>query len=156
MQTRPLMTTIASCCLVALITAPVHAGFMLVCILPILAIWLLYSAFVIWRQPAKRKLQAIQVGLWFLVVGGVLIVHLHYFRAARSAGNVAVAAVLQYRASHGMFPPSLQVAGVRNAGWGMFYELAQGKPVLFYPATFIAFDTYAYNFKRRAWEHQAS
>ena len=156
MQIRPLITTIAGCGVAAAITAPVHAGFMLVFVVPILVVWLVYSAYVIWRRPARRKLQILQVALWLLVVGGVLLAHLHYYSAARSAGNTAVTAILQYKASHGVYPPSLRAAGLQSTGWGVSYLFDHGQPVLFYPATFIVFETCSYNFERQSWEHQAS
>ena len=156
MQIRPLITTIAGCCLLAAITTQVHGGFMLVFLLPIFAIWLIYSAFVIWRRPARRKLQAVAVGLWVFVVGGAFLAHAHYQEAARSAGNAAATAILQYKASYGVYPPSLRAAGLESTDWGVYYDFANGTPVLFYPDTFIVFDTYSYNFKQQSWEHQPS
>jgi energy-coupling factor transporter transmembrane protein EcfT len=156
MQLRPFIGTAASCAVVAFFTAQVHSGFMLIFVLPFLAIWLLYSVYVVWKHPARRITQSIKAGLWLLVVGGVLLTHWHYQKAARDAADFAASAILRYKASHGSFPKTLEAAGLKNyrKNWGVSYFLQDDRPGLFYPATFVVFDTYWYDFQHQSWVYQ--
>ncbi|QSX79388.1 hypothetical protein [Agrilutibacter solisilvae] len=157
MQLRPFIGTAVFCAVVAFLTAQVHAGFMLIFVAPILAIWLLYSIYIAVKQPARRRTQSIKAGLWLVMVGGVLLTHWHYHRAARDAADAAVGSILRYRASHGAFPESFEAAGVHGLrkDWRVMYlRRKDGRPILFYPATFVAFDKYWYDFEDRSWVYQ--
>lgn len=157
MQLRPYIGTAFLCAIVALLAAQVHSGFMLIVVAPFLLIWLLYSIYVVLKHPSRRRVQSIKVALWFIVVGGVLLSHWYYHRAARETANLAVDAILSYRANHGSFPETLDAAGVVSdnwKGWRVFYLLKDGSPSLFYPSTFVVFDTYWYDFERKSWIYQ--
>lgn len=154
MRMKPFIGTFALCGVTLFLTAPVHGGFLLVFVVPILAVGLLYSVYLIWKRPAVRRLQLVKIALWLLVIGAVCLAQRHYYRAARAAGNVVVASILQYKARHGVFPESLRAAGVEATSWHIAYILKDGRPSVFYPATFVVFDTYRYNFRQHRWELQ--
>lgn len=86
---------------------------------------------------------------------GSSLANLYYHHAAREAADNAVAAVLGYKQANGVFPESLQAAGFdARPAWRVAYAAQNGKPFLFYPAAFIAFDVYIYNFERRSWTYR--
>ncbi len=127
---------------------------MLIFVAPFLSIWLLYSTYIIWRRPANRTTQLVKIVLWSLTISGVLSLHWHYQRAVREAANAAVSTVLQYKAIHGSFPKTPEAAGLKDRTWRISYFLKNGKPYLVYPATFIVFDIYSYDFERQSWTYQ--
>jgi hypothetical protein len=157
MKIRPFIGTIVACAIVGLLTAQMHSGFLLLLFIPFFVIWLVYSVYVIWRHPAKRMTQAIKAGLWLVVIGAVLLTHWRYAKVARDAGDAAVAEIIRYKTSHGTFPATPEAAGLKpfSKSSRVRYFLEDGKPKLFYPATFVIFDTYWYDFEKQSWEYRA-
>lgn len=156
MQLRSVIGTAVFCAVVAFITAQMHGGFMLIFVAPFLTVWLAYSAYVAWKHPDRRMTQSIRAGLWVLAVGGVLLLHWHYHRAARDSADLVVAYVNHYKTNHGSFPETIDAAGLNNFRnkWRISYLMKDGKPSLFYPATFVIFDTYWYDFEHQSWVYQ--
>ncbi len=158
MTFRPLIGTIVLCAVVALLTASVHGGFMLIFVLPFLSVWLLFSAYASWKRPVERKIRAAKAGLWLTMVVGVLATHWYYHVAARQDADMVVVAVLRYQADHSKFPETLQAAGLKDepSAWRIRYLFKDGRPYLFYPVTYIVFDTYRYDFESKAWVYGAN
>jgi hypothetical protein len=156
MPLRPIIATIAACAIVAFLTWPVHGGFIVLFTLPVLAFWFPYSCYVIWRHPARRRLQTIKLCLWLIVVGGVCGLHLYYCVSARSAANDVINAVLTYKEQHGSYPPRLEVAGIalgKTGGpWRIGYVIDEKDThALVYPTTFTVFEAYIYEFEQGRW-----
>jgi hypothetical protein len=158
MPVRALVVTISGCVIFAFLTWRVRGGVMFwVAVLP-LGVWFLYSAYIIWRYPARRRLQIIQACLWLAVVGCACALHRYYYVSARAAANQIVQAVYAYKRQHGVYPERLEDAGVRlderGGRWHIGYVVGDRKThTLIYPATFMIFDSYAYEFEKGDWEY---
>lgn len=155
MQLKPLVSTILACALVAVLTAPVHAGMFLFFVVPIVCIWALVNAYLAWREPSTRRRRGMHVAIWAITLAGLFATHAYYKHVARGAAQSAAAAVTAYRITNGSYPPTLQAAGIPpDQRWRVGYVLAKDGPFLFYPSTFVPFDIYSYNFERGTWEYQ--
>ncbi len=130
-------------------------GFMIYLVAPFLLIWFLYSGFIFWKRPERRRVHAIATGIWVLAIGGIAVVHAWYHHEARKAAEGVVATVLEFRKQHGTYPPTDQAAGITPGSlsdrWGIGYVLADGAPKVFYASTFQIFGTYTYNFESGIW-----
>ena len=152
---KALLPTLTCCVVVAFFTLPVHGGFMLYLVAPFLAIWLLVCIWGAWRQPMRRPVTAVKIILWLVTIGCVVAAHVGYARSARNEAEEVVARVLEYRQRTGAYPASAEAAGLPTRGrWQVYYFLHNGAPRVFYPATFIVFDTYSYDFADQAWEYR--
>ena len=78
-------TTVLLCSVLALLTMPVHAGFMLIFLAPVFAIWVPYSFVLMWRSPASRRIQMNKLMIWTVVICS--IVSLHWFYAYSAPYN---------------------------------------------------------------------
>ena len=155
MQLKPFLSTLVACGLVALLTAQVHAGMFLIFVVPMVLVWALANAYLAWRQSSTRRERGLRFAMWVVTIAGLFATHAYYKQAARSAGQAAANAVSAYRLATGAYPPSLQAAGVPpDPRWRVGYILAKDGPYLFYPSTFVPFDTYSYSFERGTWEYQ--
>lgn len=158
MAVRPYIPTLVACALTALVSAPVHCGFVLLALSPVLAIWFIYSGIVMVRHPQRRTSQAAKLACWAGVVLVVSALHVVYYLAARQAGTDALAAVLAYKKAHGIYPQRLQDAGSdldrADADWRVVYMLDQGQPLLLYGGTLTVFETYTYDFAQQRWRYQ--
>jgi len=132
-------------------------GFMLYLIAPFLLIWFLYSGFIFWKRPERRRVHAIATGIWVLAVAGIAVVHVWYHQQARQAAESVVAAIIDFRQRHGVYPPTVQEAGITPGSvadkWGIRYSLRDGAPRVYYFSTFQVFASYGYDFQRGAWEY---
>jgi len=130
-------------------------GFMLYLVAPFLLIWFLYSGYIFWRRPERRRVHGIAAGIWLLAIGGIAVLHSWYHHQARKAAEGAVAAVVDFRKHHGAYPPTGQAVGVTPGSaadkWGISYSLRNGTPQLMYSSTFQIFGTYMYDFERGTW-----
>lgn len=125
--------------------------------LPFLVIWLVYSAFIIWRRPPRRREQSVKIAIW--VVAVVLIFQLGAYleASARSDAEQVLTKVLQYRSQHGLYPSDLRKVGLDDAEAKrrrkLFYGVNERKePVLFYASTYNPLDKYWYNFTSGQWQ----
>jgi chromate transport protein ChrA len=133
-------------------------GFMIYLIAPFLLIWLLYTVYVFWRRPQRRRIHGIATGIWLLAIAVVAGLHARYYRQARQSADAVVAAVMQYKQQHGEYPASeaalgiaIEPAGIEHAT----YLLKDGKPGVTYASTFRIFGSYSYNFETRQWDYYA-
>ncbi len=121
-------------------------------VLPFLVAGLIYCFYAAWKTPERRRLEKWKAGMWFLTVGGIASAHVYYHHAARETADTVLAAIFRYEREHGAYPENLQAVGLEaRPAWRVAYVAQDGKPFLFYPATFIVFDMYIYNFERRSW-----
>jgi len=148
-------STIILCGLTAFVASPIHAGFVLLFLVPIFIFWIPYSLFVIWRQTDRRRTQAVRLIMWVLVLTLISGVHWYYAYAARNDAQFVVRQLLLYKEQRGMFPSNLDEVGIDALAlrkrWMLHYSRDQNQPALFYATTFTAFETYSYDFKTKAW-----
>jgi len=151
-----LLGTGVACGVTALLTWPVHGGFMIWFTVPFLLYWLPRSAYVIWSDAGRRRIQIVKVGLWLSVVATTCGLHWYYARAARAAADGLIESIVAYKARTGNFPDRLQDAGIaldpRTGPWHIGYLVSEEKKhVLIYPTTFTLFEAYIYEFEEGRW-----
>ena len=130
------------------------AGFLLPLLSPFLLLWFLRLAWIAWRQPARRKVQAIKFGSVVATVAIVVFLQSNVQREAREHALQVVSAVAAYRAQHGSYPDDLAQAGLdENAlrRWRVRYISRDGQHRVTYPAVFTVFDGYSYDFDKPGW-----
>ena len=133
-------------------------GFMIYLIAPFLLIWLLYTVYVFWRRPQRRRIHGIATGIWLLAIAVVAGLHTRYYQQARQSADALVAAVMEYKQQHGEYPASEAALGIPDAASGIqhaSYHLVDGKPSVTYASTFQMFGSYTYNFETRQWDYFA-
>ena len=125
--------------------------------LPFLVIWLVYSVFIIWRHPPRRREQSVKIAIW--VVAVVLIFQLGAYleASARSNAEQVLTKVLQYRSQHGLYPSDLRKVGLDDAEEKrrrmLFYGVNERKePFLVYASIYNPLDKYGYNFTSGQWQ----
>ncbi len=122
----------------------------------LLAVWLPYSAYVILAKPGRRWVQLARVCIWtaaVCVAGGI-----HHVRAQTTRANAdeIVAAVSQYRATHGHCVRRLDEIGIssqqlKDRLGKAIYVCRDGRQAFVYSGTYGAFDRYSYDFDAHAW-----
>ena len=157
MRLGPVIAALIVCVLVALLTGQRSGGFLLFLIAPFLLLWTIYSVYVSWKHPERRRLHAILMSIWLVTIGGVALLHLYWYRAARSNAETLVRAVETYKERYGNYPQTAETVGV-NLGpeggkWRIYYSVDDGKPSLGYWDTFEIYATYDYDFDRHTWDH---
>ena len=157
---KSLRTSIFAALVIAFFGAQRHVGPILFLFILIWLLWLPYSAYLIFLKPQRRKLQVLRIVLW--VGTAVLIAGIHHirFNSDRAAADEIAAGIISYSVAHGKYPSSLAEAGLsqdalRFISPRSLYKLDdQGKPILFYESSFMAFDTISYDFETRTWVYQ--
>ena len=153
---KALVPTVLCCAGLALLTGTRSAGFMVYLAVPFLLIWLLYSLWIAWRQPMQRPITVVKIVLWVLTLSGIGALHSFYATAARQEADAVVAGVMDYQRKFGTYPKPTEITGLPVRGkWRVFYSLVDGRPHVFYPATFMVFTVYNYDFDHQAWEYCA-
>ena len=156
---RPLIPILAACAALVFLCAPVGGAFLILAAIPFLGVWLLYSGYIIWRRHEKRRVQIIRVGILTATLVGIAALHFYYYTSARAAGDYAERLVSAYKAKYGTFPDTLEEAGwklgAHGGRWRIVYQGngANKDPILMYPATWVIFDMYDYNFKTGQWAY---
>jgi hypothetical protein len=100
---------------------------MVLAAIPFLGIWLLYTGYIIWRRPEKRRVQAIRAGILTATIGAIAALHFYYYTSARAAGDYAVRLVIAYKAEHGTYPDSLEEAGWKLGAYGGRWRIVYGE-----------------------------
>ncbi|MDD3484180.1 hypothetical protein [Azovibrio restrictus] len=157
---KALLNSVLAALALTVIGVQRHAGPVLFLFIMVWPFWLPYSAYIICFKLQQRKLQVLRVVLW--VGTAVLIAGVHYIRLNldRAAADKIAARIISYSVAHGGYPASLAEAGLsldalRSISPKSLYALdGQGKPILFYESSFIAFDTISYDFETRSWAYQ--
>ena len=130
-------------------------GFMLVFSAPFLAIWFLYSGFIFWKRPERRRVHAIATGIWVLAVAGIAVVHVWYFQQGVTTVGVSSGPDGEFVFSVHHVATMDLAAGITPGStadkWGIRYDIRNGVPEVFYFSTFQIFASYSYDFKSRTW-----
>jgi hypothetical protein len=132
---------------------------------PLLLPWLLYSLYVIWRDPERRNRQEKRVGYVLTVIAALsmALVSLQFARGAY-AGRI-LRAVESYKAQHGRYPEALEQVGFKTHNengqdmgtdwWGIAYadgSIGGLSPAVFYPGP-LPFSMNTYEFDKGRWTY---
>ncbi|MBM9521238.1 hypothetical protein JWG39_15565 [Desulforhopalus vacuolatus] len=143
-----------------LFTFPMHGGFML-------GFWLLFlvpstikKLFTVFVKKKDQKQIFIQIVLWSISCAIILAHHVYLHKTtlhyAKSISNTVEAFYIK----NGKYPKTLEYAGVKTGTDNKFqihyYFINESQPALFYPATWIVFDTYSYDFKNKKWVYRSN
>ncbi len=136
-----------------------NAGFVLPLLLPVLLLWFLRVAWVAWRQPARRRAQAIKLGVIATLVVAAWLVQAHFQRETKAQAQKVVDAVLAWHARNGSYPDNLAAVGLDEQAlrrdWDVRYFNREGQRQVLYPATFTLFDSFVYDFDKPGWRFTA-
>jgi hypothetical protein len=145
--------------LAGVVTAQKHTGFLIPLFIAALLLWwaIAWSAARLVGRPSPGwRRRVLRFGLWAIALGLSGAVHAYWSQAARAQADAVASAVLAYKSRAGSFPASLEQVGLDEIrlrhDWMLGYAFADGRPSLFYAATFTMFDGYAYDFEQRRWE----
>jgi len=133
-------------------------GFLLPLLSPFLLLWFVRLAWIAWRQPARRKVQAIKFASVAATVAIVALIESNVQREAREHALQVVNTVAAYRVQHGRYPDDLAQAGLdENAlrRWRVRYISRDGRHLVTHPAVFTVFDSYSYDLDKPAWTYSA-
>lgn len=135
-----------------------HMAFMLVFVVLPLLPWLIYSTFVMVRNPAKRAVQSQKVVIWITAVSVVVGIHAYRHTATRHQAQSIANAIQAYSLHNGACPSSLEAISMTKAQLKAqlgisHYACEFGKPSLFYASTLIPFETDHYDFEKNVWQH---
>jgi len=152
-----ILATLLAAGLSVLLFAQKFLGFMVIFVALALLVWIPYSAYVAITKPDIRTSQLVRVLIWMLVVPVVFgIHHLRQERMRRDADKL-VARIDEYLRTHGHYPATVDEIGMSRPqvksmlGSPSGYFLLNGRPSLFYPATFAPFAACSYDFKAAKW-----
>jgi hypothetical protein len=152
---RKSLPTIVLWSLVTLLAAQKYGAMFAFLTLPFVVIYVLASiVFLFFRKQTLGNLGGTLavVSIAYLIVAAV---HFARFKEARHDGDEVVQKIQAYRVAHGIYPGSSLEFGVSPEQLKpLRYALAEGEPMLFYPATQMAFDVYWYNFEQSVWEYR--
>jgi len=145
--------------LVVLSGADEDAGFILTLLSPFLLLWFMRVAWVAWRQPARRRMQLIKLGVIAALVLGVSLVQVNFQRGSHAQAQKVVDAVAAYRAQHGSYPEDLAQVGLDDEAlrrdWKVRYWAREGQHRVIYAATFSVYDSFVYDFDKPGWIYSA-
>ena len=145
--------------LVVLWGAGEDTGFILTMLAPFLLLWFMRVAWVAWRQPARRRMQLIKLGVIAALVLGVSVVQVHFQRGSHAQAQKVVDAVAAYRALHGSYPDDLAQVGLDDEAlrrdWKVRYWAREGQHRVIYAATFSVYDSWVYDFDKPGWVYSA-
>ncbi len=118
-----------------------------------MAFWLPYSLVVIIRNPDRRKIQLLKVGIWILMVVTVLLVHLVRHRYARDYADSVAQRIEQFRNTQGRYPDRLEEIGMSTAELKarLVTPHYSNRPKFYYANTMVAFRMWSYDFETREW-----
>ena len=132
---------------------------MLMFLMPLVGIWALTMVFAGWKEPGRRKLEAIRVSLWLVTISAIVGTHFYYAESARSVANGVADAVVAYKEVHGVYPETIELVAPELAKpakyWRVYYDAKGQEPGLIYPVTWAVFDTFVFNFTNHKWEYWA-
>ncbi|MES2673845.1 MAG: hypothetical protein V4660_06365 [Pseudomonadota bacterium] len=156
---KPIQQTVILCLCTLLVSFPKHGGFILGFISIFLMPSLVKSLYLIFFKNIERRQRAIQTLLWAITCSVVIIHHLYLYKTTQSFAKSLSTAVTQYHEKTGFYPDSAESLGFNMQAlkkYRLHYSYENETPFLFYPATWIAFDAYSFNFKTNKWEFQGS
>jgi hypothetical protein len=132
---------------------------------PALFPWLIYSIYVIWRRPERRKVQAKRIG-YVLTIFAALSMAWVFEQSARGAyAERIIEAVNSYKKQYGRYPDSLDQVGFKTRYengqdrgsdvWGIAYigdKFSGVSPAVFYPGP-LPFSMNIYELNEGHWTY---
>jgi hypothetical protein len=127
---------------------------------PLLIPWLLYSLYVIWRRPERRRTQGQWVGYILATFAAVSMAWVLQQSDSGAYAERIIEAVESYKREHGHYPENLEQVGFKihyengqNRGpeWGIAY-LGGSAASLFYPGP-LPFSMNMYEFDKQRWTY---
>jgi len=156
---KKIYSTLFAAVLFVLFLGQRYAGFMLLLAAFPLAVWMLYVFGEAVTNPDLRKCQSIRIAIWLAAVGLVIGIHFAYHITTRHKADEMVSAIENYRAQYGRYPATLDEIGIDRqqlrARLGMAYYSGKAPALLAYGVTYVPFDTYDYDFEKKAWRYRA-
>jgi hypothetical protein len=145
--------------LVVLSATRKDVGFLLPLLAPFLLLWFVRLAWIAWRQPARRRTQAIKLACVVAATALATWVQASVERQARAQAQKTVDAVAAYRAQHGNYPDELGQVGLDEEAlrrqWRVRYTSRDGQHRVSYPASFSVYDGYVYDLDKPGWAASA-
>ena len=153
---RSLIPCMVFCALSALILGQKHAGFILYLLVPVMLVYMAVSAWCIRKQPQRLPELPLKMLLCLTTIICIALVHMRYHQQARLEADKIAKQIQAYQQQYHAYPKDLQAAqAVSTSASRTHYFLNQNQqPSLFYPATFVPFEVYAYDFQTQQWQHQ--
>lgn len=153
---RPTRRTAIAAALVAVLFSMPLMGFATVILaLPIL-VWLMYSLYVIAQRPEQRRERLVRVACWLGALAVIASVHLYLQFSTRARANEVVQTIARYLDTTGNCPSDLAQLGLgpetlRSRLGLSYFRCEGGIATLGYAKTYIPFETFEYDFRRRTW-----
>lgn len=159
-NTKKIYRTLITCAVIIFLGVQRFMGVIIVIAAIPLSIWLLYSIYIIVSKPQLRKSQLTRIALWAASLLIIFGAHYYLYEVTRNNANDIVAMLEKYKSEHGSYPEKIDAIGLTQKQIkekiGMaYYSFTDGQPHLFYGVTYVAFDTYDYNFQTKAWVYRA-
>jgi hypothetical protein len=147
-------TLIACFLLLLLATQQIPGMYAIALILPLL-IWFIYSIFVVFAKPDRRKSQLVKVAVWFVTASILLVAAWYRSEVTRNGANEIVVALKEYKTKRGSYPSKLEEIGQNSkllrTKLGVLYMLREGKPTLWLQSSWDPFDKFDYDFEKDVW-----
>lgn len=154
---KPVLQTTILCLITLLLTFPKNAGFMLGLVLLLLIPSFLKSIYYIFIKNKEQKQRSIQSTLWLVTCSAVIINHVYLHKTTRVFAEQVSDSIVAYHKLNGEYPNSVNVLNFdqrKIEKYRLHYFFKNNQPYLFYPATWIIYDTYMFNFKNNEWVFQ--
>jgi len=155
-------TTAILCCLLAIITMPVHAGFILIFLVPVFAVWILKSLVLMWRSPPLRRIQLTKLIIWSVLLCSIVSLHWFYAYSTRKNADEIIVALNKFAEENHRYPTNIEEirmtpAKLKNKlGFAGYCLNENHQPKFYYGVTYIPFDTYSYDFTSKSWKYRAT
>ena len=108
------------------------------------------------QQKSLRKLEWYKTALWLGALIFCTAVQVYYHIDMRQQANQMVVAINQFQQQHQRYPHDRaelgDIDGLENRR--IYYFQHKNRPIVSYPATFIVYDTYRYDFEQHQWRYQ--
>ena len=146
--------------LIAAFCSGQYSGFMMILVtLPALLYYVV--RFGLARHNKERSMHYL-FAIGVVVAASAVVSSVHFYRhfSSRKEADRVVRKVLDFREKQGRFPSDASELGdlaLRDRSRPLLHYtlLSDGKPALFYAATFIPFDTWEYDFSSRTWFYRS-
>jgi hypothetical protein len=146
--------------LIAAVCSQRFTGFMMILVTPPALLVGLVQLGRAWRIAEKRMHCLFSIGVVVVASAVVGAAHGYQYLSAREEADHVVRQILDFREKQGRFPndeSELGGAALRDRSNSMLrphYSLQpDGKPVLFYLATFVPYDLWQYDFSSQTWTY---
>lgn len=144
--------------IVAFFCSQPSAGFMMLLFAPLALMYQTYKLAVGWKNSAQKHQR---IGAIFAIVLASSVVagaHLYHHTVARENADRLAQEIIGFHALHGRYPVNIAEMGVTESLKKPIhrprYSYTDGKPMLFYNATFVMFEGWNFDFANRTWAYR--